>query len=306
VLVRALSLVAAVALAGPGMPGATHARVQEKATGPESRQVTARPAPGRPGPEELAPGVLAPGQPPLTEQMVLEMAEALGRVVGAPFTETETNRLRQRALSQWRRSVGYQESIRAAHARLERESNRVGGFPAAAQEAVWHEVDRALRQEAEANPETFLTEAYYRAASVVRDVLVPGDPPLRKNAAQAYYEMRQFVAGLASARPPRLTTTEVLRGGVEVAETFAQSPPDTRRLMAGADKTWAVIRANLARLASAERAALAERASALVTKPGAADLVGRLTPATVSTFFRENGLLAVPENFYWTGTIPAP
>jgi hypothetical protein len=256
----------------------------------------ARPAGGAPP----AAGVLAPGEPPLTEQMVLEMADALGRLVGSPFTEAETNRLRQRALSRWRRGEGYQDSIRAAHERLRREAERANSFPRAAQPAAWEQANRTLRAEAMANRETFLGESYFRAASVAREQLAPGDPPLWKNAAQAYFEMRAYIAGLAAGRPKQPTTTEILRGGIEVAQAFTAAPEDDRQVMREADRTWVLARANLARLDPAAKKALAARAAALAAKPGSVDLAGRLTPAAVRAFLEESGLLAPVDGFYWS------
>jgi hypothetical protein len=271
----------------------------------------AKPAPGGakpigsnvPVPTAPAPppeGVLATGTTPLTRAMIAEMAEALGRAIGSPLNATEVYRLEQRAVDAWKRSEGYQDSVREAHARLVKETERVEAFPAAARPNAWKQVEAALLNETKEHPETFLADALRRAESVAHDQYVLGDPPFSKSSAQAFFEMRDYLADLGQGRirPPKVG--EVLEGGAEVAAYFQKAPLDEQRYLHAADRTWALVRAHLAASAPAAIDDLKKRAAGALAQPSALDQSGRPSVAIVRTFFAEAGLTAPRADCYWT------
>jgi len=249
------------------------------------------------------PSMLAPGNPPLTDVMVAEMAEALGRLSGSPFSRTELERLRQRAVAQWRKGVAYQESIRAAHARLKKDLDRVGAFPVAAQAAAWEERSRILRDEALAAPESFLNEAYQRATGLASDPLAYGKTVLTKSAGQAYFEMRDYFDDLAVNFVSQPTATETLRGGMDVAKAFAAWPEATRERVALADRVWAVARASIDRMTPEAQAALGATAAKVAARDGAKDAGGRLTPDAVWEILGSASLVTDSPAAYWAARL---
>jgi hypothetical protein len=245
-------------------------------------------------------GVLATGPTPLTRAMIAEMAEALGRAIGSPLNATEVYRLEQRAIDAWKRSEGYQDSVREAHARLVKEREKVEAFPTAARPNAWKQVEALLLSDTKEHPETFLADALRRAESVAHDQYVLGDPPFSKSSAQAFFEMRDYLADLATGklRPPKVG--EVLEGGAEVAGYFQKAPKEEQRFLHAADRTWALVRAHLAASTPATIDDLKKRAAGALTQPNALDQSGRPTVAAVRTFFAAVGLTAPRADCYWT------
>jgi hypothetical protein len=232
--------------------------------------------------------------------MIRELADALGRLCGSPLTVTETRRLRERALEQARRSEPNLKEIIDTCLRMRKEAGRIATFPDAAQPAAWRQLEEALWREAEHKPPTFLSESLRRAANLGRVPIVSGEVPLTRNAAQAYFEMRDFFQDLAAPRPSRPTTTEVLKGGDEIAQLFAAAEAEERRFIAAADRTWYVVRANW-ELASADLVANVKRqATEAMARTSAKDLGGRFTPATLGTLLRAGDLLARRPDTYWS------
>lgn len=254
-------------------------------------------------PLTAAPGVLAPGNPPLTEPMVGDMAEALGRLTGSPLTSTETDRLRQRALTQWKRGVAYQDSIRAAHARLKKDLDKVSTFPVAAQAAAWDERARILREEIAAAPESFLFEVYNRAVALASEPVSAAKPMLTKSAGQAFFEMRDYFEDLVENFESRPTATETLRGGVEIGKQYASWPDATRERVARADRVWAVARAKIGAMTPEAKAALAATTTKAAARDGARDGSGRLTPDAVWEVLTTAGLTTQSPAAYWAAML---
>jgi hypothetical protein len=248
----------------------------------------------------LPDGVLATGPTPLTRAMVAEMAETLGRAIGSPLPATEIYRLEQRAVDFWKRSEGYQDSVRDAHAHLAREAERVDSFPAAARPNAWKQAEERLLAETKERPETFLADAVRRAEAVAHEQYVLGNPPLSKSAAQAYFEMRDFLGDLAQGRirPPKVG--EVLEGGLAIGRYFATAPEDERRFLHAADRTWALARAHVASMPPAELTTLKRLATETVAKAGAVDANGVPTVRVVEAFYVEAGLTKSRDDCYWT------
>jgi hypothetical protein len=256
----------------------------------------AEPAKKAPLPES----VLATGPTPLTRAMVAEMAEALGRAIGSPLNATEVFRLEQRAVDFWGRSSGYQESVRAAHARLVAETDRVESFPAAARPSAWKQAEARLLAETKEHPETFLADALRRAESVAHDQYVLGEPPFSKSSAQAYFEMRDYVADLRQGKIKAPKVGEVLQGGADIAVYFQKAPLDERNFLHAADRIWALARAHLATSTPERSAEVKQRAVEVLSQPNALDANGLPTVAAVRSFVEKARLTEPRSDCYWT------
>jgi hypothetical protein len=306
-LLAIVMIVAAVAAVAAVAEAQTEQRPRLKPQGVKPADATAEKhveitKAGAPANAPLPEGVLATGSTPLTKAMIAEMAETLGRATGSPLNATEVHRLEQRALDFWKRSEGYQDSVREAYARLVKEAEQVESFPAAARRNAWKEAERRLLAETKERPETVLADALRRAESVTHDQYVLGDPPFSKSSAQAFYEMRDYLADLSRGRVKPPSVGEVFTGGAAVAAYFQTAPDEERRFLHAADRAWALARAHLAAAKPQDLGILKRRAAEALAKPGALDAAGLPSVATVRDFFRESGLAEPRADCYWAVT----
>ncbi|MFO1050796.1 MAG: hypothetical protein U1F36_01110 [Planctomycetota bacterium] len=221
---------------------------------------------------------LESGETPLTRYMVDEAADFLGWLVQSPLTDEQRAMVESELRKSWR--AGDREEIEGARdlltardqlAQLPEEQREL------AREAVLKEALDAWRADTEGEGAKMML-AIHEAA---HQPLCAGEPPLTRQAVDAFAEFLTFAAGRTidyDAKLPKEIRDELAKS---VAEGYADLPKEQRELIAGMPLTWAALRVAWPDLPAEQRdayvqgwkndAAIANLAKALSAQKAAAD-----------------------------------
>lgn len=179
------------------------------------------------------------GTPPLSQYMVDEVTDFLEWLVHAPLTADQRATVEAELRRFWKDKAqgeidGVQEVLAA---RVE-----LAKLPEAERELARQTVLEQAVAEWQKEPESAgarMMLAIHRAAN---EPIAKGEPPLTRQAVEAFAEFLTFAAGRTidhEAQLPKETRDQLVAG---VAEGYAELPKDQRELIAGMPMLWAALR----------------------------------------------------------------
>ncbi len=179
------------------------------------------------------------GSPPLTRFMVDESIDFLEWLVQSPMTDDQKATVETELRRYWKQKLqteidGIREllSARVELARMDEERREL------ARQAVLVEVLAAWRADAEDAGAKLMLSIYDASHAPI----AAGEPPLTRQAVEAFAEFLNFAAGKTigyDGKLPKSTRDQLVAG---VAEGYAELPTEQRELITSMPMVWAALR----------------------------------------------------------------
>jgi hypothetical protein len=191
---------------------------------------------------------IAAGNPPLTESMVSHYTFYLGWVYEIPLTQPFKDKLRAMLLEDWKKPKDIKLDMEflnwqidtAKHSKEEREYIRNRARP---------EIITAMRAD-KGNPDAPWILAAYDAA---HPSIAAGNPPLTRQAADAFTELFYFVRNQSGEAHVDVDQSVKDVFAQTIAQDFAKYPPAQQKALAEMPQTWASFRMQWAKSNDADR-----------------------------------------------------
>lgn len=198
--------------------------------------------------------IIAGTRPPLKRSTVNLLGHIIEQALASALTNAQKRIFEQELKEEWQASKQSREDILAAVSSFEAASKEIEEMSKAQQALAWQEMGRQLymyaAKEGGRNPVAQLITNLYEAKHTL---LIKGNPPLSRLAAESYIEMTIFLQGLINEAAIILNPEMQAEMLKTLLETFPSAELAVREQISQSDMLWRMIRLKWNESTPAER-----------------------------------------------------
>lgn len=223
--------------------------------------------------------------PQLQAETVEKLQTAIERALGVVLTDEQRNLFAETVAAEWAGGESVRKDLLEAVQMFTQVSAQIGALPHPKQAIAWREFGRQLyayaEQKGQDSPVGRLIIDSYKAKN---DLLVAGDPPLSRQAAESYIEMNTFFHAVITRSAPSLDKERK----TEMVELLRQNFPgysrDLKEQISQADTLWGILRYNYRQASRDERERFRqELLKELKTEPAQGQESSEVSPEALSS-----------------------
>ncbi|MEW6732125.1 MAG: hypothetical protein AB1489_12425 [Acidobacteriota bacterium] len=198
--------------------------------------------------------ILFAGPPTLTRSTAYRLQKVLEQALEGAFTEEQSTLFEAQIVKEWQQGEDSRAALLQVIADFDAICAQIDALPRAKQPLGWREFARQLYKYAQSKgKDEPVGQMILKIYESKRMLLVVGDPPLSRQAAECYIEMNAFFQGVITRSQIALTTEEKDALVNELSRNFADLPDDTKDEISQADVLWGVLRYNWKQASLVER-----------------------------------------------------
>lgn len=183
------------------------------------------------------------GDPPLKRGLADSLRHVIECGLDSPLTDDQCALFESQLIDEWQRGAESRAGIENSVKEFKAIVSQINSLPPAKRTFAWREVGRQLYMYAEQQGKDdpvgkLILELYQNKNSL----LVPGSPPLSRQAAENYAEMSAFFHGLVARTQISLTAEQKAEVVAELGMHFPNLPLEEREQISQADILWGLVR----------------------------------------------------------------
>lgn len=179
-------------------------------------------------------------QPETVEKLQTAIEKALEIVL----TDEQRSLFAETVAAEWASGEAARKDIREAAGMLVQISAEISALPYPKQAIAWREFGRQLYSYAEQYRDNPVGKLIIDSYEAKNDLLVAGDPPLSRQAAESYAEMNAFLHAVITRSAPTLDRERKNRMVELLRKSFSDYPAELKEQISQADTLWGVLRYN--------------------------------------------------------------
>jgi hypothetical protein len=181
---------------------------------------------------------IAAGNPPLTESMVSHYSFFIAWLLEIPLAQPLKDRLRAMLLEDWKKPKEIETDMKTLNWQLEMARDEKGEVQRLYERSVLQpDIVRQMRAD-KGNPDSQALVGAYDAA---HQSIVAGNPPLTRQASDAWTELFCFIRNQSGA--PHMDATPAVKDDVAhtLRENWTTYPPEQQKALSEMSQTWALV-----------------------------------------------------------------
>src|ERR1019366_642129 len=181
---------------------------------------------------------IAAGNPPLTESMVSHYSFFIAWLLEIPLTQPVKDTLRAMLLEDWKKPKEIETDMKTLNSQLEMARDENGEVQLLYERSVI-QLDMVRKMRADkGNPDSQALVAAYDAA---HQSIVAGNPPLTRQASDAWAELFCFIRNQSGA--PHMDATPAVKDDFArtLTENWAKFPPEQQKALSEMPQKWALV-----------------------------------------------------------------
>lgn len=189
--------------------------------------------------------LLFSGEPPLKLSTANSIQEMIEKALETALTDGQIKLFQKRLILEWQEGKKSRREINKAEKMAEEINEQIEALPIEKQPFAWREFGRQVyvyaENEGKDDPLGQLIMTLYQAKHVL---LVKGNPPLSRQAAESYAEMATFIHNVANNALVSLDPTEKEEVINDLVKNFSSYPLEQQENISQADALWGQLRYN--------------------------------------------------------------
>ena len=181
---------------------------------------------------------IAAGNPPLTESMVSHYSYFIAWMLEIPLTPAIKDSLRAGMLDDWKKPKEIETDMKTLNSQMEMARDENGEIQRLYERSVIQlDMVRKLRAD-KSDPEARLLVLAY---DMWHPVIVAGNPPLTRQASDAWTELFCFIRNQSGA--PHMDATPAVKDDLArtLTENWAKFPPEQQKALSEMSQKWALV-----------------------------------------------------------------
>jgi hypothetical protein len=178
------------------------------------------------------------GNPPLTESMISHYTTFIAWLLEIPLTPTVKDTLRAGMLDDWKHPKEIASDVKQLDWLLDMARYENGQVERLFERSVVQpDMVRKMRMD-KGNPEVqFLVTAY----DIAHPIIIAGNPPLTREATDAWTELFCFIRNQSGA--PHMDATQAVKDVIArgITESWAKNSPEQQKALSEMPRTWALV-----------------------------------------------------------------
>jgi hypothetical protein len=189
--------------------------------------------------------ILYAGEPPLKRRLAELLQQVIERGLDSPLTDEQQTVFEQQLIDEWKRGPESRAGLENTAREFGTIVKQLNSLPPAKQPFGWQEVGRQLYIYAEKNgKDDPVGQLILKTYSNKKSLLVSGNPPLSRQAAECYLEMSAFFHSLVKRTQLTLPPEKREEAVSELVRQFPSLSEETKDQISQADILWGVLRYN--------------------------------------------------------------
>lgn len=181
----------------------------------------------------------------MTRNLAVRLQQVIEQAMESPLTDEQRASFEENLINEWQLGEESRAGIKSAVEQFNLVKAQIDQMPRAKQSHAWREFGRQLYMYAEREGRgNVVGEMILKAYEARHTLLVSGNPPLSRQAAESYAEMNAFFHSVIARAQVTLSAQQKQEIIDELVGQFPGLPQATKDEISKADSLWGVIRYN--------------------------------------------------------------